>query len=160
VEVEALAKEAVIAGFVLRPPSGYDALKPEGPEGMQTFAWKGAERADGSSPYVMALIITAPPGETEMPPLDVVLKQQLAGVERRRTGFTATKAEPVKVNGIEFLRARWSGTDKATERKMHGFIYVAVVGNQIIQLSSQDVEPHHGAALPVAEAAVQTFRKP
>jgi hypothetical protein len=63
------------------------------------------------------------------------------------------------VNGIEFLRARWSGTDKATERKMHGFIYVAVVGQQIIQLSSQDVEPHHGAALPVAEAAVQTFRK-
>jgi hypothetical protein len=122
---KAVDKETTIAGFVLRPPTGCVAMQPEGPEGMQTFAWKGAERADGSSPYLLALIITAPPGETEMPPLEVVLKQHLAGIERRRTEFAATKADAVKINGIEFLRARWSGMDKASDRKMHGLIVSA-----------------------------------
>ena len=91
------------AGYSLRLPAGYDAMRSEGPEGMQSFAWKGAERADGSAPYLMAMIITAPPGETEMPPVDVVLQQQLAGVERRRTDFTATKPEPVTINGLAVL---------------------------------------------------------
>jgi len=43
---------------------------------------------------------------------------------------------------------------------MHGFSYVSVDGGTIVQLSSQDVEPHHPSALKLAETAALTFRMP
>jgi hypothetical protein len=43
---------------------------------------------------------------------------------------------------------------------MHGFNYVAMDGDKVIQLSSQDVAPHHRGALELAETAVLTFKKP
>jgi hypothetical protein len=42
---------------------------------------------------------------------------------------------------------------------MRGFSYVARDGNSIIQITSQDLVPEGAAGLPLAEAAVMTFRK-
>ena len=43
---------------------------------------------------------------------------------------------------------------------MHGFSYVAMIGGTIVHITSQDVEPHHQAALKLAETAARTFRMP
>ena len=64
------------------------------------------------------------------------------------------------MNGREFVRARWSGVESASQQKMHGFSYVTVDHRTIVQISSQDVEPHHQAALKLAEASALTFRMP
>ncbi len=95
-----------------------------------------------------------------MPTLEAALDSFLGGVQRRRVNWQRTAPEVVQVSGLTFARARWSGTEPNSGTRMHGLMYVAVDGRNIIQLSSQDVEPHHDAALRLAEAAVLTFQRP
>ncbi len=155
-----LAAEVGLPTFRIRPPRGYTLIEQPGPGGARAFAWKGATRADGTAPYVMVTIATAPPGETKMPTLEAALDTFLDGVRRRRVDWLRTPGEVGQVNGLTFIRARWSGIEPNSGVRMHGFMYIAIDGRNIIQLSSQDVEPHHDRALRLAEASALTFNKP
>ena len=83
----------------------------------------------------------------------------IGGIQRRRTNWSQTATERGKVNGLDFLRVRWSGAEKTKGSNMHGFIYVAQDGLNFIQIGSQDIEPHHEQSLKLAEAAVLTIKK-
>jgi hypothetical protein len=108
----------------------------------------------------MLIIAAPPPGEGNPYTLDQVLAKLLAGIERRRKNWKQSKTEQGTINSVKFARAYWQGTDIETGRPMHGFNYVAMDGDKVIQLSSQDVAPHHRGALELAETAVLTFKKP
>lgn len=154
-----LAPEVSILAFRIRPPQGYTLVQQSGPGGAQIVAWKGAVRPDGTAPYVMVAIAAPPPGERNTYTLEEVLDEFLAGVQRRRQNWTRTVSEHGQVNGLTFVRARWSGTEPTNQLKMHGFSYVTLHGQTVIQISSQDAEPHPEAALRLAEAAALTFQK-
>ena len=157
--LEQLDAEANEPGFSIRPPRGYQFLEQAGPQGSRAFAWKGEPRPDGTSPYVMVMVAAIPSGE-HAPPNDLerALDQFLSGVQRRRTDWSRTASERGQIHGVEFIRASWSGTEPARQLKTHGFSYVTLDGNTVIQVSSQDVEPYAKAALKLAEASALTFK--
>ena len=154
-----LSAEVNMSTFRLRPPKGYGLVEQPGPRGSKASAWKGAARPDGTSPWVMVAIAPIPPEETNVSTLEEALDKFLDAVRRRRVDFQRTRPEVGQVNGVTFIRARWDGTEPDRQLRMHGFMYVAIDGRTVIQLASQDVEPHHEKALKLAEAALLTFQR-
>ena len=63
------------------------------------------------------------------------------------------------ISGMNFVRIRWEGTAPTRKSDMRGFVYVAVDGDTIVQIASRDVTPGTAKTLPLAEAAVLTFKK-
>jgi len=157
--LQKLPTNAEVGAYHLRVPEGYVLRNQPGPGGSMAHAWFGSTRSDGTRPYVMLTIGGPPPGEGNPYTLAQVLAKFLAGIERRRKHWSQSNSEEGTINGVKFVRAYWHGTDIETRRPMHGFNYVAMDGDKVIQLSSQDVEPHHRGALELAETAVLTFKK-
>jgi hypothetical protein len=146
--------------YQMRVPKGYEFLPQPGnaPAGVKAFGWAGARRADGTAPSLTAMLAVLPAGEKKAS-LDEYMRKLLDGVKRRRTGWVETAVEKGQINGLTFLRARWSGTDTSTNMPMHGFMYAAMDKETYIGLSSQDIDPNHDQPLKLAEAAVLTFKK-
>lgn len=155
-----LAAPVVVGGYELRPPLGYRLQRQSAPDQGQVLAWVGPARVDGVRPYLMLGIINVPTGEANKYTLEQALDKLLGSIQRlRKQDWQRTRAERGTINGLTFVRASWSGTASGMPFKMHGFSYVTQVGNQVIQLSSQDVEPHDKAALALAQTAALTFKR-
>jgi hypothetical protein len=157
--LEQLEPIADVDEYQVRPPQGYSFSPPPAtPPGVKGFAWKGAQREDQTAPQLMIGLVSRPPEEVNVT-VEQYLDNMLEGVKRRRTNWTQTSPERGQVNGLTFVRARWSGTEPERQSKMHGFMYVAKDGSTFIHISSQDLEPHHEQALMLAEIAALTFKK-
>ncbi len=104
----------------------------------------------------MLLTVTLPHEELKKYNLEQALDELAASHSHRRKDWARTVTEKGLINGLIFVRTR-NGLDLSTSLKMHGFIYVAILGKTVIQLSSQDIEPHHEEALKLAESSVLTF---
>jgi hypothetical protein len=154
-----LAPEVKMPGFRIRPPKGY-RLQQQSHGAGHAFSWVGATRGDGTRPYLMVLVMTPPPGATKQYAPVEALNAFLASIQQRRDDWQRSDPEQGTVNGREFVRARWSGVETTTQQRMRGFSYVTVDNGAIIQVSSQDVEPHDQAGLKLAETAALTFRSP
>lgn len=145
--------------YSLRPPKDYEKVMPGGtPRGMIMMAWVGKPRDDGTSAMVQVMIVEPPAGEKSKTP-EEMLDAMLGGVKRQRKNWEQTEPERVRINGIDFLRTSWSGNEVRSGKKMHGAMYVTVDGRAHVSIHTQDVEPHHTEALPIGEAAAQTFEK-
>ena len=158
--VDRLATAQAVEGYTIRPPSGYQMQRANSPASMKLIAWVGEAREDGTKPTVMLQIVVPPPGQSVNLPLEQLAQKMLGRVKRSRTNWRQDKHERGVVNGMTFVRIRWTGTEQAHNRKMAGFTYVALDGTSIVQVSSQDFVPHSNQALPLAEASVLTFQKP
>ena len=148
-----------IEEFQLNPPRNYTPHTRLGDYGSKATAWAGPLRRDGTRPQVMVLTVTLPAEEVKQYTLEQILYTFMERLSHRRQDWTRTSAEKGTINGLTFVRARWSGTDPNLGRKMHGFNYVTMVGDKVIQLSSQDVEPYAKESLDLAEASALTFKK-
>jgi hypothetical protein len=157
--LEQLGPLTDVEGYQVRPPKAYSFSRPPGPPGFTGYAWAGALRGDKTAPQLLIGVVPVPPAEAKAQSPERFLEKMLEGVKRRRTNWTQTPPERGQVNGLTFVRARWSGTESAKGWKMHGFMYATQDGATFLQLSSQDVEPHHEHALKIAETAVLTFKK-
>jgi hypothetical protein len=91
--------------------------------------------------------------------LEQALETFLSSIEKRRKNWSRTPTEKGRINGTNFVRSRWSGVDLNSEKKMRGFSYVTINNGGLVQISSQDVEPHDKEALGIAEASALSFIK-
>jgi hypothetical protein len=107
----------------------------------------------------MVLTVKLPPVELQKYKLEQALDELVASLRAQRRNWTRTTTEKGLINGLIFVRTRWKGEDLSIGFKLYGFVYVAIVGDTLIQLSSQDVEPHHEEALKLAESSVFTFER-
>lgn len=149
-----LASPAKVEGYQVRPPKGYTLTLAPPREELKGFAWSGPLRDDKTAPQF--IIVITPRGPSN---LEQILDKFLESVKARRVNWTETKHESGKINGLSFVRKYWTGTEPSKQWKMRGFMYLALDGSNYIQISSQDVEPHHEQALKLAEAAAFTFQK-
>ncbi len=156
-----LAETVGVERYTIRPPKGYSLVQPASslPPEIKKFVWAGERRDDGTRGMVTLLLIPLPPEEAGANVLESQLATALADRQDKFDNWTQTEPERVQVNGLQFLRARWKGFDRARQRMRHGFHYMAQDGRTIICLGSIDVEPHDQRGLEVAEAAILTFRK-
>ncbi len=144
--------------FLIRPPKGYIAATRIGPFGSEATGWAGPPRGNGTRPQVMLLWAKLPPEELKKYSLEQMLDELVAGLALERENWQRTPPEKGMINGVVFVRTRWSGKDRSLNHKLHGFVYVALLGEKVVQLSSQDVEPHHQEALELAESSALTFK--
>ena len=86
-------------------------------------------------------------------------------VKRKRDDWSAAPPERGQIDGRPFFRLHWTGTGRPVARKdlggrkMQGFIYFSIVGQNAIIMLAQDVEPEAENTLPLLEAAALTLRK-
>ena len=154
-----LGEEQAVEGYAVRPPKGYTKSEaPGGPPGAKMIAWAGARRSDGTAPSV-TMMVGIPPAGVTLPGLDEMLAQQLDSVKKRRQNWTQSVPEKGLIGGVTFARARWTGVDPASGRKMQGVCYSALDGRTVIQFQTQDIEPQHEQSLPLGEAAALSFKK-
>jgi hypothetical protein len=147
-------------GYVVRPPKGHTRTDPPGaPPGARMVAWAGGRRKDGTAAVFLVMVGT-PPKSERIPPLEEALQSMLQGTRRIYSkDWTQEATESGEINGLKFVRARWKGVNVAKGAKMHGFTYVAIDGLKVIQISGQELEPHHENGLKIAEAAALSFQR-
>jgi hypothetical protein len=159
--ISKLGRPIIIGGFHLRPPVGYSLQRsdlPSGlPPGSQMVAWAGPPRADGTRSQVLMTIVPVPSSEVTADNLERVLGVFIAAIESKRSEWKQTPVERGIVSGNTFVRSRWDAVDIETGARMHGVMYTGIVGNKVVELASQDVEPYQRAALALAEASILTF---
>lgn len=153
-----LGAEFTIDGYAIRPPRGYKMVSQKSGV-MQANLWKGDVRDNGTAPGLVLLVSTPPPGEKKLPTIEQALDMYLADIERNRKEWQRTKAERGTVNGLTFVRARWSGTDLQRGFPVNGFGYVFTDGKAYYTIGGQDIRPNGVTTLPLLEAAALTFRK-
>jgi hypothetical protein len=154
--ISRLSPAQSVDGFAIRPPRGYTIVRSGGADDVKIVAWIGSAHSDVVRPSVMMALV--PVSRTNNRTLPQILGKFLQGIQKRRQNWKRTGTETGQINGIRFVRARWSGTDTATKIPLRGFNYVGIIGNKVVQLSSQDVKTHFDA-LRVAETSALTFRK-
>jgi hypothetical protein len=147
-----------VHGYLVRPPKGHrKIISGGGPPGAKVVSWS-LRRADGSSPAFQIMVGSPPPGE-RLPGLEEFLEVMLDGVRKRRQDWSQAEQERGTINGLTFLRTRWSATELNKGRKMHGVMYVAIDGRTFIELHAQDIEPYQEETVKIGEAAALTFKK-
>lgn len=158
--VSTLSPSARYGSFRLRAPKGYVAQKQTARAAGEGFAWTGPERTEGPRAFLLVGIVPVPPKEAVKYTAEKALDRFLAAIEKRRQGWKRSAVERGKINGRAFVRARWSGKDTETGAAMRGFNYVSYDGKTVIQIASQDADPHAAGSLKTTEAAALTFRRP
>jgi hypothetical protein len=161
--VERLAKEEVVEGYAFRPPAGYRLERPEIPKNMvhvlKIYGWVGKKREDGTRPTIMVNTVLPGTGKPFTLTAEQAADNLLNAIKQGHTDWRQDKPEKGVVNGMDFVRVRWSGISSTKNRRMRGFIYLAFDGPKMLRLTSQDYVPEDEKSLPLAEASALTIRK-
>ena len=153
-----LGQYEAIGDYSIRPPAGYvrrDA--PGAPNGAGVSVWIGERRDDGTAPMVQVTMVT-PPKREELPDLKSATERFIASVRRRRSNWSTSELEIVKIDGRSFAKQTWTGVDLVMKRKMQGIMFVGLFEGELVQLHTQDVEPHFDESLKLGEASILTFK--
>ncbi len=158
-----LGPAVAVEKYTLRVPKGYEMQQcANAPAGVRVCGWTGAARSDGTKPSLTMNMVTLPRAEQEKYKnisLEQLAERMIGGIKRQRANWKQEKTETGVINGMDFARIRWEGTEPRNQWEMRGFIYIARDGDNIIQLASQDMAAASERALPLAEASILTFKK-
>lgn len=117
----------------------------------------------GASTSTLLQVTTYNPGASAPPPkeqlgalADKYLPQFLAGIERRRSSYTASSPRRVTLGGIPASMASWSGMVEGAQA--HGTMYCVIVGTKIVSLHVQDLVAAPSANYQEAAAAIRAIR--
>lgn len=148
-----------VLDYYIRLPRGYEPRESQLLPRTEILKWEGPARDDGTRPLFMVTLTTLTDQERQDATLEILLQETLHEFQSVRTDWSTGPIRQGRLNGLSYVRCAWSGTEKLTARRSHGFLYMLQDGPTIIQIRSQDVEPHHAETLKVADAAARTFRK-
>lgn len=150
-----LAPVASEGGFQVRPPVGYTGPHKSSDQ-VVICRWNGPVQPDGHVMFLTFASLVQPP---QMPKR--ALPQAFAGMMGVYSNhYTELKVTPTQlgvVRGILFCRCYWSGTDKETGRKMHGFQYAGQSGNVFYTVSAEGSASYSKSQFDLAEASALTF---
>src|SRR5262245_5166161 len=155
-----LTKEETIDRYKIKIPGNFTVHTRTGDQKIISGnIWVGEKRADGVRPYLMLTIASPPKEELDKLTLQQSLSTFLAVLEKKQKNWKQNKVEEGVIGGIKFIRSYWEGTEPKSGRPLHGFNYVAIDGERVINLSSQDTDPFYKESLLLTESAVLTFKK-
>lgn len=154
-----LGRETRVGPYRLRPPRDYRLDDRTGPAGAEEYVWTG-DRRDDLTEATFKVKISRPPTDDGIPSLEEALDAVLAPIRRKREDWRQKPVERGRLGGLSFVRTHWTGFQQGTDTRVHGFCYVGRDGRTFVELSWQDVAPHHTKSREIAEAAALTFRAP
>src|SRR5262249_44807128 len=148
-----LADEADAGPYRVRLPRGYlrDNMPPQADR--ETYRWQGPARP-GDKPPVCEVSLSPAPPERDLRPLLEKEAEAIAGPPP--PGWSCGPAERGEVNGLTFVRARWSIQEQPQKWAGSGVIYLGFDGDRLIRVSIRETTPHAGGPL---EAAPLTLHK-
>ena len=125
---------------------------------MTVYGFVSSQRADQTA---CAMVVTCMDfakiprkPEDELPTVADFLKGMLKGIESKRTDFTTTEIETVKIGDITFKKIEWKG--KAT-LEMRGTMYACKKGELYICINAQDIAKYAKESLPLCEKMVKSL---
>lgn len=159
-EQEKLLGAAVtVGGLEVRAPADFRDMGQRGPGHI----WVGTPRPDET--YPTATLISAPlPPDSANLPLEALLAESMKGVRGARKDFTESPPERGTIQGLPFIRCKWSGGPGAGARAglqgktFHGIVYLGVHQGSAIQFLAQDTAPDHPRSLELLEAMAYSLR--
>lgn len=126
--------------YTMQPPAGYTPRQTQQPR-LLAYNWHGQAAKTGITPYVLLALAPTPVRGGKPYTAEQLIASALATLKRGHDAWTQTLVEQGRINGIAFVRAYWTGTERQRKRKLRGVAYMAVDGPTIISLQSQDIAP-------------------
>ena len=162
-----LAEDTTAGRFNLRLPEGYtelprpSAMNAPNLVNFDTHFYSSSRRSDGTAPTIALIIATAPSDKVQTLTLDDAMKGTLEQKKSQWQNFTQSPAQDGNIGGIAFKRVYFKGlvSGAAGTRMAHGFAYVAIDGNSILNFQAEDVEPYNDETISVAQASILTIHK-
>jgi hypothetical protein len=155
-----------ILAYQIQPPKGYITTDPKVLE-PDEFSWDGPKHQ--GKPGAMFLVKIWPERSEEKHvksevevgtlTLDDYFTSALARIKPFWVSLQADPPERFTSHGLPFIGTRWKAIDRESQRPFRGFVYVTLSGKQVVEITGNDVEPHHEALFRAAGASVRTLRK-
>jgi hypothetical protein len=155
-----------IGAYQIQPPKGYTPTDPKFVE-PDEYSWDGPRRGD--KPGGLFVVKIWPEQREEKPfkkevevgepTLDDYFSAAVGRVKPFWANWQVQGLKRFTSHGMPFIGTQWKGTDRESQKPCHGFVYVALSGKQVLEITGNDVEPHHETLLKAAEEAVGTLRK-
>ncbi len=126
--------------YTMQPPTGYTPRQTQQAR-LLAYNWHGQAAKTGITPYVSLALAPTPMRNGKPYTAEQLIAGALIALKRGHDAWTQTPAEQGQINGVAFVRAYWTGTERQLKRKLRGVAYMAVDGPTIISLQSQDIAP-------------------
>lgn len=155
--VSKLGKRGEFVGYTMQPPVGFSSTpaQSQGPQTVQ--GWGGPRNAAGVASS-LTITILKPPSNEKLPALSRAMAKFIGGIKQRRVNWHESKPIVGAIDGSEFMKKTWTGTEANQRADMNGIMYVGIVDDRIVALSIQDVSAEPTDAMKLAEAAALTFK--
>jgi thiol-disulfide isomerase/thioredoxin len=142
-----LGEEVAVGPYRVRPPKDYILEKLPAEAGGETYRWKGPAPPDRAAPVFEVSLSPAPPARD----LEALLEKEVQAIPApRRLGFSCGLAERGEVNGLIFVRARWSIHERPQKWAGSGVIYLAFDRDRLVRMSYREIMPSPGGPLDSA----------
>jgi hypothetical protein len=153
--------ETIVTGdpmFAIRPPKGYRTYPLQG---RSVFVARGRRasppRPDRIGSNLPVLIGRRGSGEAPIAP-EPFARGYFRAREKTVGPMAFEAVERGRIGEVPFARVCWTAKHPMTGAWTRGFLYYATPGDLDIMIESQDDERRADETLPIAEAAVRTFR--
>jgi hypothetical protein len=160
-----LGEEQPVDNYAIRLPPGYAPLNQPAPGPIRAFAFEMPLRDDRTAADFALILQTLTGEQAGAKSFEEHFNEVVEAVKRKRDDWSPAPPETGQIDGRPFLRLHWTGTGRPVARKaldgrkMQGFIYFSIVGQNAIIMLAQDVEPEAENTLPLLEAAALTLQK-
>jgi hypothetical protein len=160
---QVFAEDASVGPVTLAIPKGFAAAGSQSQGGMQVSAWT---KGEGSLKTLLQVSIYdfgsalegTPSNEQLAQGAEKYLGDFLKGVERRRTGYSQTPFERVKLAGLPAARSTWKGRAGEIGPAV-GVMYCVIVNKRlVVSLHTQDAGDAPTAAMREAMRAIESMR--
>jgi hypothetical protein len=147
---EALLQPEIAAKVLARRRLGFD-----------DHLYSGGRRSDGTATTLGLEIAVRPSSTLRKLSLDQVMDSVLEQKKHSWREFTETPKRFAQINGIPVEWVRFGGlvSGRIGTIRADGFIYIAIDGNNMINIQTEDAEAYNKQSLPILQAAVSTFRR-
>jgi hypothetical protein len=145
--------------YDLRAPSGWTEAGRGGP-GKTGVAFSAAPLPDKMQFFVQFMLFGNPIWKTDtQTPANYLTKRIQNNIAYQMTDFKMKAIETGMLHGMPFARTYFSGLDKTSNKKLHGFFYVGIDSYNVIEIMGTDEDTDKSNMLKVAEASALTFAR-
>jgi len=145
--------------YDLRAPVGWTEAGRGGP-GKTGVAFSAAPLPDKMQFFVQFMLFGNPTWKTDtQTPANYLNKRIQNNIAYEMTDFKMKAIETGKLHGMPFARTHFSGLDKSSKKRLHGFFYVGIDSYNVIEIMGTDEYADKSNMLNVAEASALTFAR-
>lgn len=159
--VAQLGESVGLDHFRLRQPPGY-AARPKVVGTRHSLSLKGPQRPGRGSPALILELRPLEAREKEMS-LEQVLEGELTFFKNVQAAtlpnMTHTAIERGQLNGMTFVRSRFTSDSPRPGEKAHGLMYLSVQDQTVVSVTALDGEPESKTTLKLLEASAQTLQR-